>query len=195
MSTAPCIVYSVTSAAESCFRMCAFIVLICGILDFIKAAIFPLFGDNPIMISVLSGFFEVTAGCIFCADVGGAFGVILAGAIASFSGVSVMLQVAEVTDESKISLMPFILSRPVHALLTAAAMKIFLSFSSETVNVFSVHGSNIEALFSASATAAVSLLCMAALFLLSIVPPRSESEGVFTKIKHKIISSSCGKKG
>ena len=42
-----------------------------------------------------------------------------------------------------------------------------------------------EAVLSASAPAAVSLLCMAALFLLSIVPPKSEKEPLLSRIRNK----------
>lgn len=193
MSTAPCIVYSVTSAAESCFRMCAFIVLICGIVDFSKDILYPVFSGNAIASSIFTGLFEVTAGCISCSEIGGISGIILAGAIASFSGISVILQVAAVTDESKISLFPFLISRPIHAALTAAILRIMLLFSKDAVSAFSVKGSNIEAVFSASVPAAVSLLCMAALFLLSLVPPKTENEGVLDKIKQKFAELNCGK--
>ena len=56
--------------------------------------------------------------------------------------------------------------------------QIFLIFSGETTEVFSAMGGKAEAVLSASAPAAVSLLCMASLFLLSIVPSK-DGKNVF----------------
>ena len=87
-----------------------------------------------------------------------------------------MLQVAAATEESRVPLLPFLVSRPITAALSAVLLRTFFSISGETAAAFSVQGSNIETVLSASAPVAVSLLCMASLFLLSLVPPKSESE-------------------
>lgn len=180
-----CIVESVTSSAESCFRMCAFIIIACGVTEILKTLLFPFFTDNPIPYAAFSGFFEVTAGCFACGEIKGIPAVILAGAIASFSGISVILQVAAVTDKSKISVLPFIISRFFHAGITSAILYIFLRFSGETSAVFLSESSVFESALSASAPAAVSLLCMASLFLLSLVPPESEKSSLFPKLFRK----------
>ncbi|MBE6900058.1 MAG: hypothetical protein E7479_05260 [Ruminococcaceae bacterium] len=182
-SNASCAVESVISAAESCFRMCAFIIISCGVLEIVfNGAFFRFASENPVLKALFSGFFEVTAGALSCGEIEGFNAVIAAGAIASFSGISVVLQVAAVTEESKIPLFPFVLSRFFHAGISAGILWIFLSFFGEAVSVFSVKGGSYEAVLSASAPAAVSLLCMAALFLLSIVPPKSEKEPFFKRI-------------
>lgn len=185
-NNAACLTESVISAAESCFRMCAFIVIACGALElFQNGAAFSAFSDNPAARALLTGFFEVTAGALSCGEIEGFSAVIIAGAISSFSGVSVMLQIAAVTDESRISLIPFIISRFAHAGITAGLLRVFLGLSGGSVSAFSVKGGNVEAVLSASAPAAVSLLCMASLFLLSLVPPKSEKEPLFTRLKQK----------
>ena len=89
------------------------------------------------------------------------------------------------TDGSGIPLTPFVISRFAHAGITAAILRLFLAFSGEAVESFAVKGGHVEAVLSASAPAAVSLLCMAALFLLSLVPPKSESEPLFRRIRCK----------
>ena len=181
---AVCVVDSVIAAAESCFRMCAFIVIASGVFELSEeSALFKFFGESPAAKAILSGIFEVTSGCIASGKVGGFAAIIIAGAVASFSGISVMLQVAAVTDGSGIPLTPFVISRFAHAGITAAILRIFLAFSGEAVESFAVKG--VEAVLSASAPAAVSLLCMAALFLLSLVPPKSESEPLFRRIRCK----------
>lgn len=183
-NAAECAVESVVSAAESCFRMCAFIVISFGILEivFSKKALFG-FAKKTEITAILSGFFEVTSGCFACGEIDGFYAIIIAGALASFSGISVILQVAAVTSESRVSLLPFVVSRFFHAVLTAGILRIFLGFCGKAVETFSVKGGNYEAVLSASAPAAVSLLCMAALFLLAIVPPKSEKEPLFCRIK------------
>lgn len=182
-SNASCAVESVISAAESCFRMCAFIVIACGALEIVfDGEFFRSFSDNSVLKALFSGFFEVTAGTLACGEIEGFNAVIAAGAIASFSGISVILQVAAVTEESRIPLFPFILSRFLHAGITAGILRVFLSFFGEAVSAFAVKSGTYEAVLSASAPAAVSLLCMASLFLLSVVPPKSEKEPLFKRI-------------
>ena len=184
-SNASCAVEAIISAAESCFRMCAFIIIACGILEIaFSGKTFSMF-SSPLSKALLSGIFEVTAGVFSCGKIGGFGAIIAAGTIASFSGISVILQVAAVTEESKIPLFPFLVSRFFHAGLTAILLRIFLIFSKEDVSAFAFKSGNYEAVLSASAPAAVSLLCMASLFLLSIVPPKSEKEPLLSRIWNK----------
>ena len=184
-SNASCAVESIVSTAESCFRMCAFIVIACGVLEIVfSGKTFSMF-SSPSAKALLSGIFEVTAGVFSCGKISGFSAIIVAGAIASFSGISVILQVAAVTEESKIPLLPFIISRFFHAGITAVLLRIFLVFSKEDVSAFALKSGNYEAVLSASAPAAVSLLCMASLFLLSIVPPKSEKEPLLSRIWNK----------
>lgn len=185
--TAACIIESVTTAAESCFRMCAFIVIACGALGVCEQGyFFSHICAAPLYKALFAGFFEVTAGCAACTEIGGSAAVITAGAIIAFSGVSVMLQVAAATEESRTPLLPFLLSRPAAAALSAAVLRLFFVCSGEAAAAFSVRGSNIEAVLSASAPVAVSLLCMAALFLLSLVPPKSENEPLLRRLVLKV---------
>lgn len=183
------IIESISSAAESCFRMCSFIVIACGVLEILLGC--GLFSDkSPLAKALFSGFLEVTSGILNCGNIGGIRAVIAAGAISSFSGISVMLQVAAVTDESEISLYPFIVSRFFHAFITAAFLRIFLLFSNESALVFSTKNEAIQATVSASAPVAVSLICMAALFLLSVVPPKSEKEPLLKRIGYLLFKKS-----
>ena len=182
---ASCITEAVISAAESCFNMCAFIVLSCGILELLQNGAFFSAVKNPLAKAIFAGIIEVTAGSFACGEIRGFSSVIIAGAVASFSGISVMLQVAAATEKSRINLLPFFISRFFHAAITGALVWVFFFFSGGTADVFSVKGGSYEAVLSASVPAAVSLLCMASLFLLSLVPPKSEKEPVFKIIKEK----------
>lgn len=176
------VVESVVSGAEGCFRMCAFIILSFGateiFLNFVSSS-------NPIIKAVLSGIIEVTSGVFACKDINGIFSAVLTGAICSFSGISVILQVAAAVDESKIPISSFLISRFFHASITGALVFLFMSISSDSVST-AVFGKRIyNAALSASAPASVSLLCMAALFLLSLVPPKSEKEPLFAWLLQK----------
>ena len=184
-SNASCAVESIISAAESCFRMCAFIIISCGVLEIAFSGITFSVLSSPFLKAVFSGFFEVTAGVFSCGEIGGFGAIITSGAIASFSGISVILQVAAITEESKIPLFPFILSRFFHAVITSWLIRIFLMFFGGDVSAFAFKGGNYEAVLSASAPAAVSLLCMASLLLLSIVPPKREKEPLLSRIWNK----------
>ena len=180
------LIRSVTKAAESCFQMSAFVVLICGVTDLIlDLPALAFLKQNPLWSAVFTGFFEVTAGCFSCRDIP-SFPAVVCGGIASFSGLSVMFQIAAITDQSGLSLRPFLLSRPIHALLTTGFLRIALLFSKESTAAFSSRDGAIEGLLSASAPAAVSLLCMAALFLLSLVPVQG-TENDFSRQKNKKI--------
>ena len=106
-----------------------------------------------------------------------------------------MLQVAAVTEESKVSLIPFIISRPANAVFTAFILKMLCSLIPESAAAFAVRSGGINAVLSSSAPVAVSLVCMAALFLLSLVPPKSECEPIakhfWSRIK-KLRQKNCG---
>jgi len=181
-------VESVTSAAKSCFEMCAFIVLACGALELLQGgAVFFALSGIPVAKALFTGFFEVTAGAFACKNITGFGAVIAAGAICSFSGISVILQVASAVDESKIPLLPFIVSRFFHTGITAGLLWLFFAFYKESAAVFAIKGSTAEAVLSASAPAAVSLLCMASLFLLSAVPPQSKKEPLLSRLKQRFI--------
>ncbi len=179
-------VQSVVNAAESCFRMCAFLVLICGVTELLfDLPVFNFTEENPLLRAVFTGFFEVTSGCFSCRDLS-PMAVIICGGLTSFTGLSVMFQIAAITDQSGLSLRPFLLSRVIHALLTAGILRIIFLFSKESTAVFSSRNGALEGLLSTTAPAAVSLLCMAALFLLSFVPVQPSEKVPFERKNKKI---------
>lgn len=193
-SNSSCLISSVLDAAESCFRMCAFVLLVCGVVDLLSGIPFlRIITENPLYNALFIGFFEVTAGAVACSVPGA--GPLTAVAITSFSGLCVIFQIAAVTDQSGISLKPFLLSRLFHALFSVGFLRLFLSFSPETVETFSARNGTVEAVFSASAPAAVSLLCMTSLFLLTLVPAETEEKAKNNRQKTKIIHFWHRKKG
>jgi len=113
-------VAAVTGAASSMITMCAFAVLFSGVLALVKssglvagaAAVLPV--REEVIMAVASGFFEVTAGCLSAARVGGIAGFGLISAGVSFGGLSVIFQVMSCLDRWHIRFRPFIFARLAH---------------------------------------------------------------------------------
>jgi sporulation integral membrane protein YlbJ len=73
-------------------------------------------------VALVSGFFEITIGVKAASEAGGSLLIrlVLANAIIAWSGISVLAQVAAVTQGTGLSLRPYVLARVLHALLAAA---------------------------------------------------------------------------
>ena len=173
-SLSACAVHSVSSAAGAAFNMCAFIVIFSALAGLAEPLTSLLLGGGGIPAALTAGFFEVTAGCAACGGLRGYAGPVAAAAIASFSGISVMFQTAGATEGSGVSLRGFLISRPLHAALTALICRALLGLFPETVESLSRFESGVPYALSVSAPAFVSLLCMLSLFLLSLVPQNSK---------------------
>lgn len=170
-----CATRAVTLAAGAAFNMCAFIVIFSSALELLRAAgAFDMFSGSPLALALSSGFFEVTSGCALCAGLPGYAGPVAAAALASFSGVSVMGQIAGAVEGSGIDLRAFLLSRLPHAALSAALCRLLLGLFPEAVESLARFGGGVSPSTSVSAPAVVSLLCMTALFLLSLIPENSK---------------------
>ncbi len=174
-SAASSATHAVITAADACFTMCAFITAACALTELFDAG--PLsnfFKKYALSRALFDGLFEVTSGCAEAGRLGGAPGILAAAGIASFSGISVILQVAGILEGSGIRLGKFLLSRPAHGALTAAFCWMLLKAFPETVESAVSFDGITEAAVSASAPAAVSLLCMTALFLVAAVPEKKQ---------------------
>jgi len=122
----PAFVSAVTGASSSMIVMCAFAILFSGVLALIRSSGVParlaeaLPVNEGIVTAVVSGLFEVTAGCIRSAQVGGVLGFALASAGVSFCGLSVLCQVMSCFPPGRVSFRGLLLSRPVHAALSTS---------------------------------------------------------------------------
>jgi hypothetical protein len=92
--------------------------------------------------AILFSFFELTSGCAACASVGNArLALILAAAASGWSGLSVFLQICSLTrtEGTEISLVPYIKSKLLSAVLTATGAALFTYlFPSLTEEVSSI---------------------------------------------------------
>lgn len=173
MSGAEAFVAAVSAASSAMLAMCSFAVLFSGILSFVSASGFAsgfarLAGlEENLAAAVASGFFEVTAGCVSAARLGGITSFGLISAMASFSGLSVLFQIISCFRETPIRFRPLILSRLFHILLsTAAAVPLYKIFC-EAQTAFAASCRPI--LHSSPKTVFISgcLLCMCAIMTLS----------------------------
>ncbi|SDN27508.1 sporulation integral membrane protein YlbJ [Acetanaerobacterium elongatum] len=114
-------VEAVTGSALGILSICGFVVIFSAILALLKelplaAGIYtflPLDLRSWGM-AVFTGVFEVTLGCASTAAISGSSAVILACALCSFGGLSVICQVTAFFNGLKVSMRPYILSRFVH---------------------------------------------------------------------------------
>ncbi|HPD87964.1 MAG TPA: hypothetical protein PLU75_00600 [Oscillospiraceae bacterium] len=195
-SAASSATHAVIAAADACFTMCAFITAACALTELFDAGTLSgLFLKYPVSRVLFDGLFEVTSGCTEAGKLGGMVGILAAAGIASFSGISVILQVAGILEGSGIRLGKFLLSRPIHGALTAAFCWILLRIFPEAVESAVSFDGVTEAAVSASAPAAVSLLCMMALFLVAAVPEREAGKPVFVSLLAKYSKKRHGNPG
>ncbi len=179
-SAASAATHAVIAAADACFTMCAFITAACALTELFDAGVLSgLFERSPLSRALFDGLFEVASGCAEAGKLGGRAGILAGAGIASFSGVSVILQVAGLLEGSGIRLQKFLLSRPLHGALSAAFCWALLEAFPEAAQSAVSFDGVTEAAVSASAPAAVSLLCMTALFLVAAVPEREPGKPVF----------------
>lgn len=169
------IVSAVTGATTSMLAMCSFAVLFSGLLALFKSSgivqtISGVFQMNSNVINaVLSGVMEVTSGSIAAADIGGRGGFALISAIVSFSGLSVIFQIASCFSNAKINLRPFILSRCVHAGISSIISIFIYKYIPADIPAWlsssrpEFHADNSTVLFS------VCLLGMCTIFTLSLI--------------------------
>lgn len=125
-------VAAVSGATNAMIAMCSFAVLCSGLLSMVGASGFMawLSGVLPVsermVAAVVSGFFEVTSGCIAAAGLGGEQAFALTSVFVSFCGLSVIFQIMSCFAGGVVSFRKFIVSRFVHCFLsTAMALPIY----------------------------------------------------------------------
>ncbi len=110
-----CFVNSVKESCKATSVMCAFIVLFSVIIYLI-----PDFPDNLYSLRcIIYGLFEVTSGVAAASIEISLASVIAVSAICGFGGLCIIFQIIAICSDAKIKIMPFIISRLLHAILSA----------------------------------------------------------------------------
>ena len=173
MRGAEAFVEAVTNASSAMLAMCAFAVIFSGILPLAESsgAVSFLKSVLPFKTSAVnaavSGFFEVTSGCMSATGSESVpFGLL--SAIVSFGGLSVLFQMMSCFHGTGVSLKPLIISRVFHALLAAVMAAPLYRIFCESKAVFSQPIRPVPHTDARSFFIAASLLCMCAILTVSM---------------------------
>ena len=180
-------VAAVTSSAESTIAISAFVILFSSLnslMDYtgvtagiagIASRLLPAPAADPQFFNrAVAGILEVTNGCAAASGSCGMASVLLTAAILGFSGLSVQFQVISMIKNAGLSARLFILTRFLHAALSALfAFALFTVFPSampeaHSVAVISLNPGGLTVSFH-SAPAVCAMLFLCALLLLSLV--------------------------
>lgn len=155
------LVDSTERSAAAIMRICAWVTLFSCAFALLKDIGFGEKGD-----AALRCVFEVTGGCRAAADSGNIFAV---AATLGWSGVCVICQVLSDVRKAGTPLLLLIAFRAVHAGLSTVICYLLLKIFPLEISVFSSFtGKAGGELFSASAPAAVALLCLCAVFVIDL---------------------------
>ena len=163
------------------FGLCAFITAFSGILALLRssgvlsgiacllAKIAPSsLADPNLFEALLGGLLEVTSGCVAAAGLKGDLPFVVISLLISFSGVSVIFQVASCLRGSGVRLSPFVLSRFAHAFLTSAiAYPLYLKWGREVMTALGTAARLSLEVSPTSVLRALCILAMCAILLLT----------------------------
>ena len=117
---------SISASADAMLRVCAFVVFFTAFLGVLTEALGAM-NLPQIALAMISSVFELTGGVRAAASLSpSALAVTLAAFAAGWSGISVHLQIASICDGRGISLRPYIISKLVSGVFTAAMMSLYL---------------------------------------------------------------------
>ncbi|ACB84933.1 sporulation integral membrane protein YlbJ [Natranaerobius thermophilus] len=159
------------------------ILTVVGVVDLITAILAPIFvsvGLEPDLIpAIISGFFEISLGSEIAGNLPAEIPLVqklmAVGAIIAWSGLSVHAQVASITSDTDINIIPFICARVVHGLLAAiytipVVNYIFADISlSHTVTAISKTGTELIYTWGLGVTWSLSVFIILILFTILLM--------------------------
>ncbi len=155
------IVYAAEQGSKAIIRICAWVSLFSCIFSLLREM-----GISEGILSVVKCFFEVTSGCKAAADTGNIFAV---AATLGWSGLCVVCQVMADVRSIGTPLTVFLAFRALHAGLSAVFCRMLLLLFPSYISVFSsFSGQASGEFFSASAPAAIALMCLCAVFVVDL---------------------------
>lgn len=128
---------SIKNAVKNMALMCGFIVFFRVVAGVIADAFYKVGISGPVFTSLLFGFFEVTGGVVQCVSISGNAKIFTTAAIISFSGISVIFQIAFLCKKYAVNIKPFIYSRILTAILCPIYMIVFMLFLPYDIMCFS----------------------------------------------------------
>lgn len=175
-------VESVCGGASSMFTVSAFIVFLSAVTSLLTASGWmdffcqklSSFADAAVVTPLVYGFLEVTQGCLQSAqnDVLTAF--TLCSILVSFSSVSIICQVTALIKDHHLNLLPFLISRLAHAAITGIIAHLILRAVPLALISAAFESSPRLAISYGNIPAAVCILLLCAVLLLSLSPTSGE---------------------
>jgi len=179
-------VTAVSAAAESLFKICAFVVAFSAITALLTFSGLPAAAGNwahrflgvspEVVSSAILGLLEVTQGCLSAAKVGGASGYALASIFLSCTGFSVLCQLLSATSMVKIPLLPFILTRLLHGAIALILFTVLAGLfppAAQTISAsLPADAAGFQMGLSGSPQACAMLLFLSAMLLYSVEKKR-----------------------
>jgi len=155
---------SMSYALNATLSLCAYVTFFSCIGAYANRALL-LFSDSKIIAWAVGCILEVCIGSAAAAHIGSVRGLVLAAVSASVCGTSVILQLMSFTSSAKISLKYFLLSRPVHAAVSAGFIYILVPLFPSLSDVFASRA--VHKLYSLSPLFSVFFMMTAAIFVFS----------------------------
>lgn len=160
-SVSAAFVHSAEQGSKAIIRICAWVSLFSCFFSMLKEM-----GISESIMNVITCFFEVTAGCKTAADTGNIYAV---AATLGWSGLCVICQVMADVRSVGTPLTVLLSFRALHAGLSAIYCRILLYFFPVDISVFSSFSGQANGeIFSASAPAAIALMCLCAVFVVDL---------------------------
>lgn len=176
----PSFVTAVKGTSESMLSVCGFVTLfsaiisladISGLAALIKRLLF--FVPEPVTAAAVNGVLEVTLGCARCPDIEGGLSLLVACALCSFGGLSVMAQALFFFNGLSVSPRRYLLTRPVHMILSCSVLWLLLRLFPVSVPAFSPSsGSGIIQPIYETPAISLALFALCAALILSSREPK-----------------------
>lgn len=160
-------VQSVVSAAGSIVNICAFVVLFSTLVSLIADtgllnafSRIPGVPDTAFLTELIKGFLEVSNGCAGAAAHRNLYGVLFLSAFLSWSGLSVIFQVAYAVRDAGLSIRYYVLCRLPHMLLSVVVTAVLFRLFPVAIPTFAAHAQQLmPAVHSAPSSVALLLVC------------------------------------
>ncbi|MDO4566359.1 MAG: hypothetical protein Q4B42_03410 [Oscillospiraceae bacterium] len=170
--------YSLSASLEFAVRailnLCGYVVLFSCLSAYLEEGLAAL-GASAAQRALSLAFVEVTKACLAAGEIGSLRGLGLACLAVSLCGGCMAAQIADICREARISIKPFLLSRPAHLLLSQLILRILLALLPQSALLTLAAPQSVSA-FSVSAPCAAALLASSLVFLLG-----EKRLSVFTK--------------
>ncbi len=156
---------SLSFALSATARLCSYVTVFSVIVAIARFSLEALNITGALPLWGVSAFLEVSSACSLASGTGSTLGLYLCLSAVSLCGLSVTLQISSFVKPQGISLAPFLLSRPLHLLLSVGAMRLLCSLFPTAKPVFFTAGETTVFVFTAAPAVSLFLFLTALIFV------------------------------